>query len=93
MVAYPKLRARYTNGTLKLSRKLKLKEGTEVYATLRPANGKPRKTRKTAIAPAPRKRDSYPTRPLPANTLDGLKGILSIGGDALADSEALYDGD
>ena len=35
----------------------------------------------------------YPTVALPASTLDGLVGILPEGydGDALADSESLYD--
>jgi hypothetical protein len=35
----------------------------------------------------------YPTVPLPASALDGLIGIMPpVGGDALADTEALYDG-
>lgn len=94
MVTYPKLKARYTNGSFKVTRKLKkLPEGATVELTVRFKNGKPRKTRKAIAAPAPRKMYSYPTCALPANALDGLKGILSIGGDALADSEALYDGD
>ena len=34
----------------------------------------------------------YPTVPVPASSLDGLVGIMSpVGGDALADTEALYD--
>jgi len=34
----------------------------------------------------------YPTVPLPASVLDGLIGIMPpVGGDALADTEALYD--
>lgn len=34
----------------------------------------------------------YPSVPLPASALDGLVGIMpSVGGDALADTEALYD--
>jgi hypothetical protein len=34
----------------------------------------------------------YPTVPLPPATLDGLVGIMPpVGGDALADTEALYD--
>lgn len=34
----------------------------------------------------------YPTVPLPASALDGLIGIMPpVGGDALADTEALYD--
>ncbi len=34
----------------------------------------------------------YPTVPVPASSLDGLIGIMHpVGGDALADTEALYD--
>jgi hypothetical protein len=34
----------------------------------------------------------YPTIPLPVSALDGLIGIMPpVGGDALADTEALYD--
>jgi hypothetical protein len=40
--------------------------------------------------PAPPYR--YPTVPLPASALDGLIGIMpDVEGDALADTEALYD--
>jgi hypothetical protein len=35
----------------------------------------------------------YPTRFVPAKRLDALTGVVHIGGDALADSEALYDAD
>lgn len=35
----------------------------------------------------------YPTQSLPASALDDLIGIMPpVGGDALADTEALYDG-
>ena len=34
----------------------------------------------------------YPTVPLPTSVVDGLIGIVPpVGGDALADTEALYD--
>ncbi len=34
----------------------------------------------------------YPNVPVPASSLDGLVGIMSsVDGDALADTEALYD--
>ncbi len=34
----------------------------------------------------------YPTVPVPPSSLDGLIGIMpAVGGDALADTEALYD--
>jgi hypothetical protein len=35
----------------------------------------------------------YPTRFVSAKRLDALTGVINIGGDALADSEALYDAD
>ena len=35
----------------------------------------------------------YPTRPQPPETLTRLIGLVAIGGDALADAEALYDAD
>ena len=35
----------------------------------------------------------YPTRFVSAERLDALSGVVNIGGDALADSEALYDAD
>ena|SRR2546426_6651025 len=35
----------------------------------------------------------YPTRPQPPERLARLIGLVAIGGDALADSEALYDAD
>jgi hypothetical protein len=34
---------------------------------------------------------AYPTHVVPAEKLDGLTGLVAVGGDALADSEALYD--
>ena len=85
MEAYSKLRARYSKGTLKLRRPLRLPEGTEVrvsVTTLNSTSGK-RKLNK--------RRYRYPTRTLPWRNLRRLSGILALGGDALADSEALYD--
>ncbi|HEV8714880.1 MAG TPA: hypothetical protein VGX03_18875 [Candidatus Binatia bacterium] len=38
-------------------------------------------------------RPLYPTRPQPPETLTRLIGLVAVGGDALADSEALYDAD
>ena len=85
MATYPDLLARYSKGTLKLHTPLKLPEGAEVRVTVMPVEQKKRKSRK--------RRYLYPTRPLPPGTLARLSGIVSLGGDALADSEALYDGD
>jgi predicted DNA-binding antitoxin AbrB/MazE fold protein len=85
MAAYPNLPARYSKGTLKLRKPLRLPDGTEVRMTVVLATAKS-KRRKL------RRRDyTYPTRSLPPGTLARLSGIVSLGGDALADSEALYD--
>lgn len=87
MAAYLKVRARYSKGTLKLKKPLRLPEGAEVSLTVTPlkAPPKPRKTTKRGYL--------YPNRTLPPGTLEKISGIISLGGDALADSEALYDGD
>ena len=87
MPAYPNLRARYSKGTLKLSRRLRLPDGAEVRVTVTPLEDRP-KRRKTG-----KRNYTYPTRPLPPGTLERISGIVSLGGDALADSEALYDGE
>ena len=86
MAAYLNVRARYSKGTLKLSRKLRLPEGTEVRVTVVPVTVK-------SVRGKARSKFRYPNRPLPAKSLKELVGIVSLGGDALADSEALYDGD
>jgi predicted DNA-binding antitoxin AbrB/MazE fold protein len=85
MATYPDLLASYSKGTLKLRTPLKLPEGTEVRVTVMPLEQKKRKTHKRGYL--------YPTRSLPPGTLERITGIVSLGGDALADSEALYDGD
>lgn len=86
MAAYPNLRARYSKGTLKLRRPLKLPDGTEVRVSVALARSAPVRRKRT------RRRYAYPTRPLPARKLTRLTGIVALGGDALADSEALFDG-
>lgn len=85
MAAYSNLRARYSKGALKLRRPLRLREGTEVRVsvTALSATSGRRKLSK--------RRHHYPTRTLPWRNLRKLSGILSLGGDALADSEAVYD--
>ncbi len=40
-----------------------------------------------------RRKYRYPTRTLPPGTLQAITGIVALGGEALANSEALYDGD
>ncbi|MEK7327005.1 MAG: antitoxin family protein [Chloroflexota bacterium] len=86
MAAYPNLRARYSKGALKLRRPLRLPDGTEVRVSVSTLSPKAKKRRVS------KRRLAYPSRPLPMHHLDRLAGIMSLGGDALADSEALYDG-
>ena len=84
MAAYLNVRARYSKGTLKLKKMLRLPDGAEVNLTITPLEtGAARRKAKPRL--------EHPTRLLPAETLQDLVGIVSLGGDALADSEALYD--
>jgi predicted DNA-binding antitoxin AbrB/MazE fold protein len=86
MAAYPNLPARYSKGTLKLRRRLRLPEGTEVLVTVVPVGASKRRK--------PTQRGyRYPTRTIRWANLRELSGVVSLGGDAVADSEALYDGD
>jgi predicted DNA-binding antitoxin AbrB/MazE fold protein len=84
MAAYLNVRARYSKGTLKLKKTLRLPDGAEVSLTVTPLEAEPARSKA-------KPRLKYPTRLLPAETLQDLVGIVSLGGDALADSEALYD--
>lgn len=86
MAAYANVRARYSKGTLKLKKPLRLPDGAEVSLTVTPLATpvKPRRATKRAY--------QYPNRMVSWESLDALVGIVSLGGDALADSEALYDG-
>jgi hypothetical protein len=85
MAAYPNLPARYSKGTIKLRRRLRIPDGTEVRVTVVPVAAV--RVRKSG------RRYLYPNRTLPWASLRELSGIVSLGGDALADSEALYDGE
>lgn len=87
MNTYPNIRARYSKGVLKLAKRPKLAEGTEVWVSV-----KPLMTKRARKKPIHQRRYSSPTRTIPASALNNLVGIISVGGDALADSEALYDG-
>ena len=86
MDTYPDLPARYSKGTLRLRRRLHIPDGTEVRVTVVPAS-----------APARRKPGQrgyvYPNRTLAWSRIRELAGAVSLGGDALAESDALYDGD
>lgn len=84
-MVYTKLPARYTKGTLKLRKRLRLPEGAAVRVTVAFDQPKAKRARKT------KRKYTYPNRPLPRHTLRALAGIVSLGGDALADSESLYD--
>lgn len=86
MPAFSNLPARYSKGTLKLRRRLRLPDGTEVRVTVVPvASAHSRKPGRRAY--------SYPNRTVPWSSLKELSGIVALGGDALVDSEALYDGE
>jgi predicted DNA-binding antitoxin AbrB/MazE fold protein len=87
MADYPNLPARYSKGTLKLRRRLRLAEGTEVRVTIT-VNQREAKPRIRA-----RRKYLYPSRPLALHTLREISGMVSLGGNALTDSEALYDSD
>ncbi len=83
MAVYLNRRARYSKGTLKLRAPLKLKDGTEVRVTVTPIGATKRRRAKPRV--------KYPTRALPPDYLQDLVGIVSLGGDAVVDTEALYD--
>ncbi|MGQ0604983.1 MAG: antitoxin family protein [Anaerolineales bacterium] len=87
MADYPNLEARYSKGTLKLRKPLRLPEGTEVRVTVTVAAEKS-KRRKTV-----KREYTYPTRTVSWAAMRPLSGLVALGGDALADSEALYDDD
>jgi hypothetical protein len=85
MTVYPNVRARYTKGLLKLRKPLKLAEGTEVQVTVMPVEA--------VSTPRGKRNYTYPTRTVSWASLEAITGIVSLGGDAVADAEALYDGD
>lgn len=85
MAAYTNLRAKYSKGSLKLDRPLRLKDGTEVRVQVKTASTTKRRTSKRKL--------TYPSRPIAFHQLEKLIGFVSLGGDAVADSEMLYDGD
>ena len=87
MADYSNLPGRYSKGTIRLRRRLRLPEGTEVRVTIT-VNQREAKPRIKA-----RRKYLYPNRPLARHTLRALSGMVSLGGNALADSEALYDSD
>lgn len=84
MASVPKLRARFSKGKLELFDPLKLPEGSEVLVSVRRVEG----SKRGRIA---RRRYLHPNRPFPTKQLARLAGIVALGGDAVADSEAIYD--
>jgi hypothetical protein len=75
-------RAVYRQGVLELLDALHLPDGAQVQLTIQPLSGE-----------APVDKLTFPTRFMPAKALDRWTALVALGGDALADSEALYDAD
>ena len=77
-------RAIHRDGVLELLTPLELPDGAQVHVIVleKPSNGGDQ-PQKVELA--------YPTRLVSADRLDSLTDLVEIGGDALADSEALYD--
>jgi len=75
------VRAIHQDGMLKLLTPLELPEGAQVSVIILPT---PLDDQSQPVELV------YPTRLVPAKKLDSLTGLVAIGGDALADSEALY---
>ncbi len=84
MKAYPPARAIHHDGVLSLLEPLELPEGALMHLFVVPL-AQVDQTLATGFV--------YPTRLVPAERLDTLTGVVAVGGDALADSEALYDPD
>ena len=80
------VRAVYQSGTLSLLDALDLPEGTQVRVLIESVQLPDADQR-------PARGSVYPTHLVPAERLDALTGLIAVGGDALADSEALYDPD
>jgi predicted DNA-binding antitoxin AbrB/MazE fold protein len=83
MLAYPTLQAVYRNGTLELLEPLRLPEGAEVKLILLESVYVPQ----GSVETQPRRQAVT----VPAGAFHRLTGLVSVGGDALAESEALYD--
>jgi predicted DNA-binding antitoxin AbrB/MazE fold protein len=76
----------YEKGVLRLLEPLDLPEHSKLTVTVKVS-----KVHEEARACRPRAQ--YPTRPQPLSLLRPLIGSMPAGGDALGDSEALYDED
>ena len=81
MLQQKMVRAIYHDGALQLLEPVDLPNGMELQILLPvPETGPP-------AVQGPH----FPTRPQPPETLCQVRGLLAAGGDALLDSEALYD--
>jgi predicted DNA-binding antitoxin AbrB/MazE fold protein len=82
-----RVRAVYRKGSLKLLEPVALPEGTEVWVELysRPIG--------PSLQDSELKEPMDLIRPQPPESLSHLVGLVAIGGDALADSEALDETD
>jgi len=79
-----RVRAIHRYGVLRLLTPLDLPEGAEVSVIVSlPLSDEEDHPRRVELI--------YPTRLVPAKKLDDLTDVVAVGGDALADSEALYD--
>jgi hypothetical protein len=82
--SYVRVHAVYHNGALTLLDPLDLPEGAQVQVDVKLMADEAKSALPTGV---------YPTRFVPASHFDALIGLIPAGGDALADSEALYDAD
>ena len=80
------VRAVYHDGTLRLLDGLELPDGAQVRLFVE-------EVKTGDVDQTAEKKVVYPTHVVPAERLNALTGMLEVGGDALADSEALYDPD
>ena len=83
---YPDVRAVHHDGVFELLDALELPEGARVRLSIRSIE---HETGERDTAPEL----VYPTRLVSAKNLDLLTSLVEVGGDALVDSEALYDPD
>jgi predicted DNA-binding antitoxin AbrB/MazE fold protein len=78
---YPQIRAVHHDGVLELLDPIELPEGARVRLQIQ------------SVLPGESAKLTFPTRLVSADKLDRLTALIEAGGDALADSEALYDAD
>ena len=85
------VRAVYRNGVLEPLEPIDLREGTAVWLQVKvgPKNATGTHVPQQTVAHVP----AYPTRPQTAETLAKLTGLIAVGGNAVAEAEALYDAD